>query len=126
MKTTVLANTILESFLWLISAETQLHPPTWGHLYWDVSGQVTTSGGGGHNPTHQEVVALRPSEPTTTLAHGPVHQRAFDLAGYTSVPALATETPGPCSQRPWDLALPTSGLALALGLPPHQWAGTSP
>lgn len=77
-------------------------PPNTGTLqaslnqHRDTLGQATNQA-----ETRQEAsptsrpVALRPPEPTATPLHGPVHQRAQDLAPYIN--ALALET---CSQRP--------------------------
>ena len=54
----------------------------------------------GHSPTHQQASCLRLPEPTATLRHNPVPQRAHDLALHTSALALALGIPEPCTQKP--------------------------
>lgn len=96
----------------------------------------------GYGPTHQYVLtstgippakqlamytpsppvgrSLRPPEPTHTLGHSPVHQRAQDPATDSSALAVTPQTTGSCSQIQWDSVPPTSEAALAPCCPGPQ------
>lgn len=90
----------------LITLKTQPYPGLLasGHQCWYVLGQRIKSA-----PPTSSQGALRPSEPTAAPAHGPVHQRAWDLASHTSVVALDLSPPGAYNQTPWELASPSKG-----------------
>ena len=116
MWTQVLAISILESFLQIISLRTQpcLGLTACRHQLWDASGQATKWVG--TQPTSRQA-ALRPLETTVIPVHVPANQKAQDPALHTNMQAIDLGSQDP--------ALPTSGQASAPECPgpqPHQWA----